>query len=88
MLVEHLPILSDSSALGEEIGAQRGTVGWVIDLIDGTNNCGWYSFCISIGVLYQDQGIAGVIYDPVRKDLFYASPEGAFLNGTNPVLWS
>jgi myo-inositol-1(or 4)-monophosphatase len=85
MLVEYLlQSYPNSSVLGEENGAQgMGTVGWIIDPIDGTNNfvAGIPFFCISIGVLYQDQGIAGVIYDPMRKDLFYASPEGAFLNG-------
>ncbi len=85
MLAEHLfQAFPDLFVLGEENGVQGvGNVGWVIDPIDGTNNfvAGIPFFCISIGVLYQDQGIAGVIYDPVRKDLFCASPEGAFLNG-------
>ena len=85
MLVDYLvQSYPDSSVLGEENGAQgTGTVTWVIDPIDGTNNfvSGIPFFCISIGVLYQDQGIAGAIYDPVRKEMFLASPEGAFLNG-------
>ncbi len=57
---------------------------WIIDPVDGTTN---YSrniplFCVSIGVAQAGDPLVGVIYDPVRDELFWATKGGgAFLNG-------
>lgn len=57
---------------------------WIIDPLDGTNNYAhqfpWY--CVSIGLEMNGEMVAGVIYQPVLKELFSASKgNGAFLNG-------
>ncbi|MBI4056299.1 MAG: inositol monophosphatase [Elusimicrobia bacterium] len=57
---------------------------WVIDPLDGTTNYahGCPMACISIGVCQEAQVIMGGIYDPFRKELFWAEKgKGAFLNG-------
>ena len=74
----------DSAILGEEGGARgTGSLQWYIDPIDGTTNfaTGLPFFCISIGVALDRQMLAGIIYEPVRQELFAASTQGAFLNG-------
>jgi len=83
-----LQAFPDSCFLGEENGKQgTGSVCWIIDPIDGTNNfvSGVPFFCISIGAVVADKTIAGAIYDPVQKEMFSASPEGAFLNGKKVI---
>ena len=56
---------------------------WILDPIDGTKN---YIkkipiFCVSLAVKKNDNLIAGVIYDPLRDDIFYgAKGKGAFYN--------
>lgn len=70
--------------LGEETGESNGndTV-WIIDPIDGTRNFihGFPHFSVSIGVTYKNKLEHGVIYDPVRQELFTASRgKGARLN--------
>lgn len=84
-ILQHHP---DSAIVGEEGGAQGGapgggSVNWYIDPIDGTSNfaSGIPFFCVSIGAALGDKLLAGVIYDPMRNELFSASMEGAFLNG-------
>ncbi|MBD3390566.1 MAG: inositol monophosphatase [Chitinivibrionales bacterium] len=57
---------------------------WIVDPLDGTNNYahGIPHYCVSIG--YVEGGVprAGVVYDPVRKEMFWACHgSGAFLNG-------
>jgi myo-inositol-1(or 4)-monophosphatase len=57
---------------------------WIIDPLDGTTNYvhGFPFFCVSIGLECNGAVILGVVYDPFRNDLFYASKgSGAFLNG-------
>lgn len=76
------------SYLGEEFGLKEGkgkNAEWcfVIDPLDGTQNFvhGVPHFCVSIGV--QKNGVTehGVVYDPVRDELFTASRgHGAKLN--------
>ncbi|MCL1622935.1 inositol monophosphatase [Moraxella sp. Tifton1] len=76
------------SFLGEEFGLQEGKGSdaqwcWIIDPLDGTQNFvhGVPHFCVSIAV--QKNGITehGVVYDPVRDELFTASRgRGARLN--------
>lgn len=79
-IFQHHP---DSTLLGEEGGAQGvGRVQWYVDPIDGTTNfaTGLPFFCVSIGAAFEQQMLAGVIYDPIRAELFSASTRGASLN--------
>jgi myo-inositol-1(or 4)-monophosphatase len=66
---------------------------WYIDPLDGTTNFahGFPVFCVSLGLEHRpaslaatDDGelVAGVIYDPLRDELFLAEKgKGAYLNG-------
>ncbi|MHB8069345.1 MAG: inositol monophosphatase family protein [Desulfobaccales bacterium] len=57
---------------------------WIIDPLDGTVNFahGFPAFCVSIAMEAQGTGQYGVIYDPLRDELFEARKGGgAFLNG-------
>lgn len=56
---------------------------WVIDPLDGTTNYahGFPQFAVSIAYFHEGQPQIGVIYDPFKKELFYAlKNRGAFLN--------
>ena len=56
---------------------------WVIDPIDGTINYlhGVPHFAISIALKSYDKIIAGLIYDPIKDEMFYAEKNnGAYLN--------
>ncbi len=74
------------SILSEEIGIiennDRSNY-WVIDPIDGTNNFlhGVPHFAISIALKTEDEIISGVIFDPIKNELFFAEKNnGAYLN--------
>jgi len=74
--------------LGEEGGARKGNRGpsrstWVIDPLDGTSNYlhGWPHWCVSIALVENGEPIHGVVFDPLRNELFTASRgSGAALN--------
>lgn len=71
--------------ISEEAGTIEGddTFVWIIDPLDGTTNFihGIPHFSISIAVLYKGKIEHGVIYDPIRNELFVASRgDGARLN--------
>ncbi len=76
------------SFLGEEFGLQEGQGSdaewcWIIDPLDGTHNFvhGFPHFCVSIAVQHNGVTQHGVVYDPVRDELFSASRgKGATLN--------
>ena len=57
---------------------------WVVDPLDGTTNythC-YPHFCCSIALQHEGKTVVGVVYDPVRRELFTATEGGgAFLNG-------
>jgi myo-inositol-1(or 4)-monophosphatase len=56
---------------------------WIIDPLDGTTNFlhGFPQYCVSIALAHKGIVTQGVIYDPVRNDLFTATRgRGAFLN--------
>ena len=56
---------------------------WIIDPIDGTTNFlhGIPHFCISVALKSNDQIVSGVIFDPIKNDIFYAEKNnGAYLN--------
>lgn len=57
---------------------------WIIDPLDGTTNYlhDFPFFCVSIALQYKGRIITGVVYDPVREELFSAERgKGARLNG-------
>lgn len=69
----------------EECGVIEGDemFTWVVDPLDGTTNFihGIPHFSISIALLYKGKIEHGVIYDPVRNELFVASRgDGARVN--------
>ncbi|GAB4276855.1 MAG: inositol monophosphatase family protein [Deferrisomatales bacterium] len=74
-----------TAVLGEEEGASGdGADRWVVDPLDGTTNYahGYPVFCVSIA--WEEEGVArlGVVYDPLRDELFTAQAgRGARLNG-------
>ncbi len=57
---------------------------WIVDPLDGTTNFahGYPAFCVSIGLEVEGRIVLGVVYDPLRQELFEAEAgKGAFLNG-------
>jgi len=57
---------------------------WVIDPLDGTTNYahGYPCFAVSIALKHEEDVILGVVYDPMRDELFVAQKGlGAYLNG-------
>lgn len=64
---------------GDEIEAKDNEHRWIIDPIDGTTNFlhGFPHFCIAVGLekklpTGKSEIIAGIIYDPYNKELYYA----------------
>src|ERR1700752_4561530 len=56
---------------------------WIVDPLDGTTNFlhGIPHFAISIALEREGELVAGVIYDPLRDEMFYAEKGvGAFVN--------
>ena len=59
---------------------------WFIDPLDGTTNFahGFPVFAVSIALARRGQLIAGVIYDPLRDELYTAEAgQGAYCNGAS-----
>ena len=55
---------------------------WIIDPIDGTTNFlhGIPHFAISIALKFNDEITSGVIFDPIKNEIFYAEKDnGSFL---------
>src|ERR1700680_5234457 len=71
---------------GEEgiVGDQTSEHQWVVDPLDGTVNYfyGIPHFCVSIALRFQGEIIVGVIYDPVRDEMWSGQKgESPRLNG-------
>jgi myo-inositol-1(or 4)-monophosphatase len=82
LLLQRFP---EHAILGEEGSAANTSTEfeWVIDPIDGTVNYfyGIPHFCISIALRHKGEIIVGVIYDPIRDELWHAERGGmAYLN--------
>ncbi len=70
---KHYP---DHAIHAEESGVQgESDTVWIIDPLDGTTNYlhGFPVFCVSIGVQVKGRIEHGVVYDPLRQELFTAS---------------
>ena len=75
----------DYSILSEEIGLIKKDeeFKWIIDPIDGTANFlhGIPHFGISIGLEHNKEIICGIIYDPIKNEMFFAEKgNGSYLN--------
>ncbi len=72
--------------LMEESGEREGTetrFRWIVDPLDGTTNFlhGLPHWAISIALEREGEIVAGLVYDPVKNEMFTAEKgEGAFLN--------
>jgi len=88
IIEELLKAYPDYGILSEEAGTineKNKTNRWIVDPIDGTSNFlnGIPQFAISIG--YEEDGKikSGLIYDPIKDELFFAEiGNGAFLNNS------
>jgi len=72
-------ILAEEGGLTENGSEYR----WIVDPLDGTTNYahGYPMFCVSIALEYLGEIILGVVYDPMRDELFSAERGGgAVLN--------
>ncbi|RKZ26294.1 inositol monophosphatase [bacterium] len=84
----------DHKILSEELSDSQGTDVenlWVIDPLDGTNNFahGFPFFAISIAFIYRGNLVLGVVHDPLREEIFWAtSLSDAYLNGEKIVVSS
>ncbi|HWN64358.1 MAG TPA: inositol monophosphatase family protein [Candidatus Binatus sp.] len=71
LLLEEFP---EHSLYGEEgiVGDQASEHQWVVDPLDGTVNYfyGIPHFCVSIALRVRSEIMVGVIYDPVREEMW------------------
>jgi myo-inositol-1(or 4)-monophosphatase len=77
-------ILAEESGASLAINDQQSEFKWIVDPLDGTTNYahGYPCFCVSIALEHQGRIEIGVIYDPVRDEVFAAERGfGAALNG-------
>ena len=82
-LRSHFP---NHGIVAEEGGGQQtdSEYCWYVDPLDGTTNFahGFPVFCVTLGLAYRGEVVAGVVYDPMREELFSAERGGgAYLNG-------
>jgi len=79
---DHYP---DHAIIAEESGASgEHSIQWIIDPLDGTTNYmhGFPVFSVSIAVMEDGELQHGVVYDPLRQEIFSASRgQGAQLDG-------
>jgi myo-inositol-1(or 4)-monophosphatase len=79
-------ILAEESGETEtgNLAESKGEWKWIIDPLDGTTNYahGYPCFCVSIALEHNGVLELGVIYDPMRDEMFTAERgQGAALNG-------
>ena len=87
VLIEELSkIKKNYSFITEETGIIKNKDNeniWIIDPIDGTTNFlhGIPHFAICIALQYKNEIISGLIFDPIKDEMFFAEKDkGAFLN--------
>ncbi|MBN2373268.1 inositol monophosphatase [bacterium] len=83
LIIERYP---EHGILAEEGGARKTSspYRWIIDPLDGTTNYthAYPFFCVSIALEENGEIVVGVVYDPVKDEMFCARKrEGAWMNG-------
>ncbi len=72
--------------IGADSGTHDGedpTRHWIVDALGGATNFlhGLPHWCVSVALEHKGQPVAGVVYDPVKDEMFYAEKGGgAFMN--------
>lgn len=77
--------LSEETLKQEDTGDYR----WIIDPLDGTTNYihSYPMFSVSIALQYKSEVVLGVVFDPVRDELFHAvKGGGSFLNSKKIIV--
>ncbi|MCA0758658.1 inositol monophosphatase [Paenibacillus sp. N4] len=94
LIMTHFPHHSFLGEEGVEPGPEASTKAledvrdaeylWIVDPIDGTTNFvhGFPFFCVSIALAHKGEVIVGVVYDPMKDELFIAEKgKGAYVHG-------
>ncbi|WP_424767020.1 inositol monophosphatase family protein [Paenibacillus sp. sgz302251] len=94
LIMTHFPHHSFLGEEGVEPGPEASTKAledlreaeylWIVDPIDGTTNFvhGFPFFCVSIALAHNGEVIVGVVYDPIKDELFVAEKgKGAYVHG-------
>ena len=90
MIVDRLREITPEAGFITEEGtcaAQAGeaqSLKWIIDPLDGTTNFihGLPPYCVSIGLMEEDEMVVGVVYEITMKEMFWAwKGSAAFLDG-------
>ena len=76
-------ILAEEGGLTESSSEYR----WVVDPLDGTTNYahGYPVFCVSIALEHHGEIVVGVVYDPMREELFTAERGGGAALNNRPI---
>ena len=85
MIMDEYP---DHSFLAEESSRdEEGGYRWIIDPLDGTTNFihGYPMFAVSIALEYEGRIVLGVVYDPLREELFSATLGGGAYLGNRRI---
>jgi myo-inositol-1(or 4)-monophosphatase len=85
-IATHYPnheVLAEEGGLAES----RSDYRWVVDPLDGTTNYahGFPVFCVSIALEHRGETIVGVVYDPMREELFAAERGGGAALNNRPI---
>lgn len=84
-LMEARPTYGFLGEESKEIEGEDPTRRWIVDPLDGTTNFlhGLGHWAVSIALEHKGQIVAGVVYDPVKDEMFYAEKgSGAWMNET------
>lgn len=75
-----IPILSEEGKAVEYSVRKKWELFWMVDPLDGTKEFIKRNdeFTVNIALIYKGTPIAGVVYVPVTKLLYWANEEGAF----------
>ncbi len=85
-LTPEIQILAEESSSQSELKRQSSGYQWVIDPLDGTTNFahGFPHFAISVALLNNGKPMLGIVFDPLKNELFTAiNDQGASLNNSS-----
>jgi myo-inositol-1(or 4)-monophosphatase len=77
-------LIGEEGSVGAPVSTEDQPWGWVFDPLDGTTNYAhrYPHFAVSICLEYNGDPVMGVVYDPMRNELFSARKgNGATMNG-------